>query len=334
MYTPYAGVELWYGDIQMECERIISRSSSRSPKSRKFHQFNPCIHYKMLEPGNFLHGSTIYKRASLVHLLPDIAEHIKRQALSVVHLGLDFQKNNDFQLLTFLADWDSTLKMFLDNNKPFFTRKPEYGEVKWGWLPLLNDAMAVCRSIEDIQGKLTDELLALQGKRLTRRFQTRTRGDNGAFGWESEIEVTIGGYLVGEMNFPTDPWNAFEALLDEIGFHPDLATIWEIIPLSFMVDRFLPVGGFLESLHPRGWFCPKFNFDGSLSIKATIEMRETEPYHYKGFGGYYTYYERMRYDQPLPTRPQVDPEWTLPEPGELQEIMFDFFMIFTGGKSK
>jgi hypothetical protein len=45
-------------------------------------------------------------------------------------------------------------------------------------------------------------------------------------------------------------------VLDIIGFHPDLATLWELVPMSFLVDWFIPVGDFLDTINSRGWIKP------------------------------------------------------------------------------
>jgi hypothetical protein len=58
-------------------------------------------------------------------------------------------------------------------------------------------------------------------------------------------------------------------LLDTLGVHPDLKTAWDIVPLSFVVDYFIPVGDILESLHPRGWAPSCYQFTGYQSLSLT-----------------------------------------------------------------
>lgn len=72
--------------------------------------------------------------------------------------------------------------------------------------------------------------------------------------------------------------------LDRLGFHPDIGTAWDLVPLSFVVDWILPVGDFLSSLHTRGWV-RQVRFNGWRSIKykgyAHIGTR-SEDYVFRG----------------------------------------------------
>lgn len=57
--------------------------------------------------------------------------------------------------------------------------------------------------------------------------------------------------------------------LDNIGFHPDLSTVYEATPFSWLIDWFLPIGPYLESFN-KSWLNPTINFTGSISSTYTF----------------------------------------------------------------
>jgi hypothetical protein len=54
-----------------------------------------------------------------------------------------------------------------------------------------------------------------------------------------------------------------------MGFKPDLATLWELTPLSFVLDYFLPIGDYLDNVVRSGW-TSSIQFTGYISEKTNL----------------------------------------------------------------
>lgn len=64
--------------------------------------------------------------------------------------------------------------------------------------------------------------------------------------------------------------------LDKVGFHPDLAALWEAVPFSWLVDWFVPIGNALEKA-VGDWYNPTVYIDGWLSFKALLDVELKVP---------------------------------------------------------
>lgn len=62
------------------------------------------------------------------------------------------------------------------------------------------------------------------------------------------------------------PYDPVRAYLDYIGLYPDLSTLWNALPFSFLIDYLAPVG---QALEPGPWMRPSYSVtDGCYSIKV------------------------------------------------------------------
>lgn len=100
-----------------------------------------------------------------------------------------------------------------------------------------------------------------------------TYGGNGRCSFNGTVRIELP--IFQRYNVDTMLW------LDQIGFHPDLATAWEATPFSWMVDWFLPIG---ESLTNRSasWLNPDIFLDGSYSTTFTANVES-----YTNFSNFY-----------------------------------------------
>lgn len=62
--------------------------------------------------------------------------------------------------------------------------------------------------------------------------------------------------------------------LDQIGFHPDLATVWEAVPFSWLIDWFVPIGDSLEAMSG-SWMNPSIIFTGSTHCTYNVSSTHT-----------------------------------------------------------
>lgn len=118
-------------------------------------------------------------------------------------------------------------------------------ETQYGWAPLMRDAKAAAEKIAS----------AVLAKPIATSVRTRSTGEATPF-----VEVGDGGY--GGQRFvrvKTDKVSASLilnytvssqtlAIASSLGLTNPMFLAWEVVPLSFVVDWFLPIGNFLEQM--------------------------------------------------------------------------------------
>jgi len=297
----------------------ISYSTSRKVNG-KFTAFLPCDHKKLTKPGSiYVHsggGGVVYNWA---HPEAMPWDQLVAYGLSQAHLGLDFQENNNFEIIPFLMDWDSTMAMFSKK----FIRELSYGAVTWGVMPFMSDLRSLAASLEDIHNGLLKSYEKILGKRITRRFTWNMETEIPYHKLSANGHTTVFGVVEGNNFLPQSPKELVEVLLDEIGLHLDLKTAWDVIPLSFVVDYFLPIGDMLEKLSPRGWFNPSFTLTGGYSVKYTLvdQFYSPNPNEF-GDSSTWTHYVRAPGSLTLGSRPPVEPKFQSPSFRELFNSLY------------
>lgn len=116
-------------------------------------------------------------------------------------------------------------------------------ELQYGWKPLLQDVEGAAKSL----AYLNAGTLMVQTVRSTKSKTTTESGNLTVVGYPAgswtcitKTEIRFGmRFKVGE------PLDAF---LAQIGFNNPISLAWEIIPYSFVVDWFLPIGEYLTGL--------------------------------------------------------------------------------------
>lgn len=280
--------------------------------------YNTCYHLRV-KPGS----TYIDNIASIRSDAWDFREFvpfgsIEAYALQAAHISLDFQKNDGFELIPFLMDWDSTMLMFTKK----FWEKLSYGAVTWGVLPFISECKALLETLLDLNGRIRDAMTKILNRRITRRTRWIYPSiEQTEFRYKVEGTTTVSGHLTGGLSLPDSEIYKGLILLDEFGVHPDLKTVWDVIPLSFMVDYFLPIGDMLESLHPRGWFAPTLSLSGGHSVKYTVEQFP-RGLRREGDSCEYEVYLRNPGLLTLPTRPTVSPPYEAPSILELFNTVY------------
>jgi len=98
-----------------------------------------------------------------------------------------------------------------------------------------------------------------------------------------------------------DSSRKLQALLDSLGFELNPAILWDKLPFSFVVDWFINVGGFLESIKIDTLELPILLLDSYVQYKQTMTVATTTTYAadatYQGWSlpgavGAYKYFER------------------------------------------
>lgn len=213
---------------------------------------------------------------------------------------------SDFEILLFIRDWDQTIDLVFGTVTSALRKilthgrskggSVSYGALEWGIKPLISDLKSLSETLNELG----------QQKPLVYKEASLKREWSQKWVWQvdnrqgnADITYRYKGSIVFEP--PDMSENAYRALrlANELGFHPDLRTVWDSIPLSFVVDYFFQVGRFLEQLSPRGWIQWHTKFSGWSSIKAQGQISENyQPQrHLSGFKpgplmSDFTYYER------------------------------------------
>jgi hypothetical protein len=224
-----------------------------------------------------------------------------------------------FELIPFLADIDSTLAMFSRK----FLRDLSYGSVTWGVLPFVSDVKALLTSLKTIFNAGGPSCKRVSLKRpiaYAKSFASLCEESRVTYPVVSVVgETRLNGYVVYNRPDMNKLINKALFLADQLGVHPDLKTAWDIIPLSFVVDYFLPIGSLLESLHPRGWGSSAVTFTGYQSSSYTVEIATCYKQGSELFNhipSFAKVYGRWYYDGLVrPSSPQI--EWSAPSMKEI-----------------
>lgn len=306
------GREQWYdanGVLQTDREYITEYIDS---DDRRFingvrNPWKPCLQVKEVSRGSAeAYG---WHSRNVVPSRWFNAQMIPWFVRNYAYVPLDFQENNSFEIIPFLVDLDDTLAMFGKK----FAQSLTYGGLTWGVLPFISDVKSLAATVGDILSGIHNTVEKMSPPQA-RRVPFKVKDHDGYYSLV-DIDGTItmtGSWDVGSI-IPDSPEEIIQFLLDEIGFHPDLKTIWDVIPLSFVADYFLPVGDVLESVHPRGWFRPTIGFYGGWSCKANVSLKGNRAWQ-GSLGKLDIYYRSEAGDHlVLPTRaPMIHPEWSAP----------------------
>lgn len=182
---------------------------------------------------------------------------------------LKFQSNNKFNIIVALLELDETIRAFL---APLTLAS--YGGYQWGIKPLISDVKSIINSFKDIyEGRIYKQL---ENRRCYFTHTEKTELISGT----AKFTITVKTAVEGNLSFDTgdDPSpiiTALRIILDEIGFHPDINTLWDAIPLSFMVDYWIPIGDLLQKVHPQGWFRPVITFSGGATHECEVFRQAT-----------------------------------------------------------
>lgn len=174
---------------------------------------------------------------------------------------LKFQENNDFSVIQAVAELDDTIAMFSKKFIKSLFSKSSYGAISWGVVPFVNDLKALYSNFEDIfLGKAFSE--RVRRCRVAANIP-RTVVNANYFGTVHGNVRLSGTYTLPDLTIG----DALAIILDELGANPDLSLAWDLVPLSFAANYFLPIGKAIDTLHPRGWYEPEVLFDGTVSLK-------------------------------------------------------------------
>jgi hypothetical protein len=142
-------------------------------------------------------------------------------------------------------------------------------QYKYGWKPIVSDIYGLAKLLQD-QCKPALLKTAKVRTRATRTNLIPVAGKSRTGGVDIRGRLS----LTGKVN------SSVSSLPDHIGLSNPLSLGWELIPYSFVVDWFIPIGDILDAMTPPlgldfvGGSC-SFTFDGELHSVLLPEPGET-----------------------------------------------------------
>lgn len=206
---------------------------------------------------------------------------------------------NQFNAINFAAEFSDLTNLYNDLHRSLsgllnrrrivgHTRRrvpPSMRELSESWLtyqlgvqPVISDGRAIVDTVTEfgerfaeIQRQLREgQSFGLSTSRsVNRSIPCTIRGNPMSFKLNGTLKRVIGGTAVGSL-----PWDPFRAYMDYVGIYPDLNTLWNALPFTFVIDYFIPIGSALQSdawLQPSittsdCWYSVKF--DGTWTCIA------------------------------------------------------------------
>jgi len=152
----------------------------------------------------------------------------------------------------------------------------KYLEYIYGFKPLMNDIYGIIAVMKERGNKTL--LLSGEGTSV-QQCQPVAAPYNGVNTWSELVEITEEATVHCKIWGRIDPDSAGLRTLNSLGLLNPISLTWELIPWSFVVDWFLPIGSVLQALTaPAGLIF----VDGSVSVRNNL----TGIYEYR-----YTYYD-------------------------------------------
>lgn len=119
-------------------------------------------------------------------------------------------------------------------------------ELQYGWKPMLSDVYGACselsnRDKEDWRISALGKSYSLTNHKVTRNLNWANTGNHGG---STTAEVR----RWAKCRIDALPQNEAKISLASVGVTNPLTIAWELVPFSFVVDWFLPIGGYLDGL--------------------------------------------------------------------------------------
>lgn len=139
-------------------------------------------------------------------------------------------------------------------------------QLKYGWMPLLNDVYSVMAALDPLNNVTA---FVARGYAKEEVRQGSVEGPNSS-GYTHAYEVSSLGSCRCELKYEVDDTALLHA--SQLGLFNPISLAWELLPFSFIVDWFYPIGNYFEGL---GLIGATF-LGGSTSLKGKTVRKESE----------------------------------------------------------
>lgn len=173
--------------------------------------------------------------------------------------------SSDFSLINILWEIEETIALFTMK----FWRELNYGSFTWGVMPFIQDLQALVKAIGKLRDYSFEDFPYTDTETVPVNDVHPLKGDiySDLFYIEAHGKVRVRKTGRGSVSKADIPG----AILDFLGVHPDLATAWDLVPLSFVVDYFFHVSDYLENMRNGGWI-KTIDFSGWLTLSTKTDL--------------------------------------------------------------
>lgn len=151
----------------------------------------------------------------------------------------------------------------------------EYLKMCYGWTPLLGEIDGASKELARLLYERPVQSLTVKG-----HAKESDRSNSGEVYVPNHLQATIDAhydhYQSYACTFNVDLRSVRE--LSSLGLTQPEQIVWELVPYSFVVDWFLPIGSWLESMSAlRGLSFKEGTLTRSSRVRATINVKERNP---------------------------------------------------------
>jgi len=192
--------------------------------------------------------------------ITEINNEIQKHASRLNWRSLD--SSSRASLIQTLAEFDETLLLFTKR----FWAQLNYGAFTWGIVPFVSDVRNWAQATIRAFRSLSNDSKYHYRDKFSQSVKTDWVPGVAGFDSRATCDYTLrrsGRYTLTSIASQLQ-W------LDRLGIHPDIATIYDLVPFSFAVDYFLPIGEFLTNTFQRGWV-NEISFSGWMSVESHIK---------------------------------------------------------------
>lgn len=248
------GTLIWDVPLSQTVKEYFRESSYPGSNNCYHWRINPAQYHFTYSDGKTQTGSALHIFGGGPTLANLLASAIKPLPLNRNKL----LSSSQFGLLQAIAELDDTLGIFAIK----FWRNLSYGSITWGILPLVSEFQALAQQANNLSKRARDNFQPYEDE-FTSELPSTMSFSSGGYSYDYQVSGSCTQRLSGTVTIPELPILEF---YDRIGFHPDVATAWDLVPFSFVVDYLLPIGDYLESISNRGWI-KVANFTGWSTAK-------------------------------------------------------------------
>lgn len=241
--------------------------------------------------------------------------------------------SSEYGLIQGLAELDDSIAIF----RRKFWQEISYGSFTWGVLPFFSELNALVEQARNFNNRAADNLQQYEDQEVYSVSDTtsypRSYGGTETVSINGQVTRRLTGYI-------TIPYSPILEAYDRLGFHPDLATAWDLVPASFLVDVLLPIGEALEAYSDRGWI-KAVNFRGweTIHYEGTFSpiSRQGGPYdgHWDCSHDFEIFIRKHHMATVLIDRPdRIDPSFEVPPLYVLIQNLLNWWYVFGRGKNR
>lgn len=202
-----------------------------------------------------------------------------------------------------------TLGISSQKNQPRGSNVPKkWLELQYGWKPLLSDVYGACRALS--RNDIRDWRVTSKARLFSRNVKVKSDYERSSTG------TCVARYSTGAfVRIDALPTNDVAQSLSSLGVTNPLLVAWELVPFSFVVDWFSPVGSWLESLDALLGYSSVYTSTSVISRCTWIYTggHSTDPDHpdwtydnnFTGDKQYVKLVRSVESGAPLPTFPRV-----------------------------